>query len=531
MLKNRKYKDYLINLAPGIGYGLVCGGAVGAAIFFFKLMAKYAEKASRYLYEAAKTSPLYVALVFAALVGFSLLMVLIHRLSPEAKGGGIPRSEGVLRGVLSFRWLRTLIGTFTGSMLSFFCGLPLGSEGPAVLIGTSLGAMCTAPSKNKAAWNRYVMTGGAGAGFAVATGAPLSGILFALEEIHKRFTPMLVLTVSVSVLTATGVNRALSELFGVSANLFEFDTLGGFELRHVGHLILFGIIIALAVAIFDSSIELWGKFLKKFKRIVKAPMKIALVFVLTGIMGFTLTDGIYSGHDVIHHVVEHTPGVLFLISLFAIRLVMMLLVTDSGVTGGIFIPTLAVGVLASALAAKLLLIIGLPEELLATAIILGTCAFIGGTLRAPLTASVLYIELTGQYTDLFYVAIVVFAVIAVTDLLARTPFYDTALENLEHAQNGGKEPVIALFEMKVSDNAFVVGKTVRDVMWPSSSAVLSITRASDQHKDTDNDGEKKLFAGDTLVLRSCFFDEEELKKTLQGLVGNKYEIIRKEMQE
>ena len=34
--------------------------------------------------------------------------------------------------------------------------------------------------------NRHVMSGGAGAGFAVATGAPLSAILFTLEEIHKR---------------------------------------------------------------------------------------------------------------------------------------------------------------------------------------------------------------------------------------------------------------------------------------------------------------------------------------------------------
>ncbi len=529
ILKNQKYKEYIANLAPGIGYGLVCGAVVGTVIFFFKLLAKYAENASRYLYGAAKDKPLYIVLVFAALVGFALLMVLLHKLIPEAKGGGIPRSEGVLRGILSFRWLKTFIGTFLGSMISFFSGLPLGSEGPAVLIGTSLGAMCTSPSKNRAAWDRYVMTGGAGAGFAVATGAPLSGILFALEEIHKRFTPMLVLTVSVSVLSATGVNRLLCELFGISADLFKFETLAGFELNNIGYLILLGVIIALAAGIFDTSIELWGRFAKKRKRILSAPAKIIAIFILTGIMGFTLADGIYSGHDVIHSVVEHTPGVLFLLALFAIRLVMMLLVTDSGVTGGIFIPTLAVGVLASALASKLLILIGMPEELLATVIILGMCAFIGGTLRAPLTASVLYIELTGQFTDLFYVALVVFTVSALTELLARTPFYDTALENLEHAQNGGKEPSIALFEMKVSNDAFVVGKAVRDVMWPSSSVVLSITRESDHHKDTDNDGEKKLLAGDSLILRSRFFDEEELKKTLRGLVGNDYEIIRKEM--
>ena len=91
-------------------------------------------------------------------------MYYLHKHIPECRGGGIPRSEGVLRGVLSFRWLKTLLGTFFGSMLSFVCGLPLGSEGPAVLMGTSVGKMCV--PKKRSMWNRYVMTGGAGAGAA-----------------------------------------------------------------------------------------------------------------------------------------------------------------------------------------------------------------------------------------------------------------------------------------------------------------------------------------------------------------------------
>ncbi len=528
-MKKHGYRDHIANTLPGVFYGTVCGLVVGTAIFFFKMAAKYAEKFSRFIYDAAKASPIYVALVFAALIGVALLMVLLHHLIPESKGGGIPRSEGVLRGILSFRWFKALVGTFIGSMMSYLCGGPLGSEGPAVLIGTSLGAMCTSASKNKPAWERYIMSGGAGAGFAVATGAPLSGILFALEEIHKRFTPMLVLTVSVSVITATAVNRLLSSLFGVSANLFEFEPFAGFELSHVGYLLLLGVMISLAVALFDASIELWGRFIGNILKKYDDQIKVVVVFILTGVMGFLLTDGVYSGHDVIHNVIEHSPGVFMLIALFVIRLVMMLLITDSGVTGGIFIPTLAIGVLISALATKLLVLLGMSQELVPVATLLGMCAFIGGTLRAPLTAAVLFVELTGQFTDIFYVALVVFTVSAMTELFARTPFYDTALENIEHAQNKGKEPEIALFEMTVSENAFAAGKAIRDVMWPHASVVLSITRASDHAKDTDNDGEKKLRAGDIVVMRSKFFDEDALKHQLRGLIGADHDIVRKEL--
>ena len=467
-----------------------------------------------------------ISLVFLTLIAFALLMYAVQRAAPEIKGGGIPRSEGVLRGVLSFRWFRTLVGTFFCSMISFFCGLPLGSEGPAVLMGTSIGQMCGGISKNKTIWNRYIMTGGAGAGFAVATGAPLSGVLFALEEIHKRFTPMLVITVSMSVVSATYVNQMLCGLFGISANLFHVGEFAKFDLSHVGYLLLLGVLVALAVGLFDSSISLFASFANRLSRVLSAPVKLIAVFVITGILAFSFGDALYSGHHTIEHVMENNKTVWFLLALFALRLVMMLFVTDSGVTGGIFIPTLAIGAAFSALCAKLLVYMGMDESLFSAVVFLGMCAFIGGTLRAPLTASVLFIELTGQFTNLLFVALVIFTVTVITEMLNRTPFYDYALEKMEHAQNKGRQPIIACFEMKVAHGSFVVGKAVRDIMWPSASVVISVTRADETKKDMDNDGEKRIFAEDTLVLRARFFDESEIRKLLVGLVGSDYEIKR-----
>ncbi len=528
-MKHYKYKEYIQNVFPCMYYGVLCGAVTGALIFLFKIAAKKAEEISRFLYAQAKGNPLYIALAFLVLCVAAMLMYLLHKKTPECKGGGIPRSEGVLRGVLNFRWLRTLFSTFFGSMISFLCGLPLGSEGPAVLMGTSVGAMCGRVSKNKSTWNRYVMTGGAGAGFAVATGAPLSGILFALEEIHKRFTPMLVLTVSMSVVSATYVNQLLCSAFGISATLFHIDALKGFELSHIGYLFLLGALIAIGVGIFDSSIAYFGKLTKKVQKYLTAPIKLLLIFVITGILAFSFGDALYSGHHTIEEVMINNKTVLFLLLLFAIRLIMMLFVTDSGVTGGIFIPTLAIGAAFAAVVAKLLLTMGMDESLFPTAVFLGMCAFIGGTLRAPLTSSVLFIELTGQYSNLLFVALVIFAVTFITEMLNQTPFYDHALENMEHAQNAGKTPVIACFEMKVAHNSFVVGKAVRDIMWPSASVVISITRADEKRKDMDNDGEKKLYVGDTVVLRARFFDEGEIRRLLIGLVGDEHEIKRTEL--
>lgn len=521
-----KHKDYLKNVLPCVGYGIICGSFTGAIIFLFKLAAKKAEAISRFLYGLAKTSLVGILIAFAVLILCACAMALLHRKIPEITGGGIPRSEGILRGMLSFRALKTFFGTFFGSLLSFFCGLPLGSEGPAVLIGTSVGRIISNISKGATPWERYVMTGGAGAGFAIATGAPLSGILFALEEIHKRFTPMLVLTVSLSTLSAAFVNFLLCSAFDISPRLFEIPTLTQFQLGDTGFLLLMGILVAVAVALFDASIYWFSRLTKRYQKVLPKSLKLIVIFVITGFLGLFFADGIYSGHSVIDHLLESRQSVLLLLAILAIRLAMMLLATDSGATGGLFIPTLAVGALVSALFARLLMLMGMRSEIYCAALLLGMCAFLGGTLRSPLTAAVFFVELTGQFTNLFYVALVVFVVTFMTDLVNLTSFYDRVMDDMAERQNKGKTPNITFFEMKISKGAFAVGKAVRDVMWPPASVVVSITRAEETEGDMDNDGEKKLYAGDTLILRARYYDEEEIKRQLHALVGNDSEIHR-----
>ncbi len=523
-MKHLNYKEYFTNVIPCLGYGIFCGAVTGGVIFFLKIGAAQIEVLSRQLYALADRSPFCIPLIFALLALVAVLMWLLHRKLPEVKGGGIPRSEGILRGLLSFRWLRTLIGTVIGSFLSFFAGLPLGSEGPAVLIGTSIGGMFSQFAKHRSAWNRYIMTGGAGAGFAVATGAPLSAMLFALEEIHKRFTPMLVLIISTSVAAASYVNGLLCSLFSLDTALFSAAPIAQFELSHAGYLLLLGIIAAFAVGMFDASIGFYTTLTARLGSRFPAIVKLLIIFGITGVLGICLSEGVYSGHHVVTEVLtgHMTAGILF--ALLIVRMLLMLLVTDSGATGGIFIPTLAIGALLSGLTAKLLIALGMPQELFSAVVLLGMCAFIGGTLRAPLTASVLFIELSGQFTDLFYVVLVVFTVNFITEIFHQKPFYDRVLERMEETQNHGKQVKIGFFEMKVSSGAFVIGKAVRDIMWPSSSVVISVTRAEGSFQDMDNDGEKKLYAGDTLVLRAKFFEEDEVKKHLYDLVGREQEI-------
>lgn len=520
----RNKKGYISHILLGALYSLISGAIVGEVIFFFKYIAKIVENKSKEIYEYTKNNAFYIILVFVCLIAFACIMYLIHKKMPEAKGGGIPKSEGVLRGALSFNWIRSLFGTIFGSMISYFTGVPVGTEGPSVLIGASLGEMCSKVNKKKKALERYIDTGGAAAGFAVATGAPFSGILFALEEIHKRFTPMLVITVSIAVISASVVNISLCNVFDISPSLFAFNIFINFEYKHILYIILLAILIAISVGLFDKSIIIVKKITSKYKHKIHPLFKLICLFIITGILGYVFFDGIYSGHHTIEEVIHNNKTVVYLVILLLVRLVLMHMVIDSSATGGIFIPTMAIASIVGALIGKLLIILGLDVQYFPLVVVLSMTAFIGGTLRAPFTAAILFLELTNSFGNILYLVIVIFLVNFIVELFDQPSFYDQVLEGMEKEHHKDKVRQISHFELKVSENSFVIGKSVRDIMWPNSLVIISIKRDHENEDKLDNDGERKLYANDTLIVRCRYYEEQKLIRQMQSLVGEKYEI-------
>ncbi len=522
-MKHYRHEEYLAHTLPFAGHGAITGLYVGVTIFFFKLIAEKLESLSHHIYEGAKGDPLRIILIFAGLIFFATAMYFLHRRIPEVKGGGIPRSEGILRGILKLKWLRTFFGTLIGSLVSFFCGVPLGSEGPSVLIGTSM-AHGLNPLKHGEATNRELMTGGACAGFAVATGSPLTAVLFVLEEVHRRITPSLLLVASSSAICATAVNYILCTIFEINPILFDIGAVVALEMTHIGYILILAVIVAVAVNLFDASVFYFQIFMEKHGHKIHPYAKLLFVFILTGIVGIFAPEALFGGRGIILGVVSGREMIYVILLLLLWRAVMMLFTSASGATGGIFVPTLAIGALVGALSANFLVLIGLPEEYFGTMVLIAMCAFMGGSMRAPLTAAVFFIEATAQYTSVFYLAIVVFFVYFTTNLPDHEAFYDLVLNGMERAQHKGLTRRIMRFEAKVSDNAFIIGKPSRDILWPHGAVITAITRANHLHRAMDNDGEKKFYAGDTLVIRVQLYDEQYVTDYLYDLVGRQHEM-------
>ena len=222
-MKNKNSRiNYFVNLIfPALVFGAMSGTLTSIFVVLYKFCAMHIISVSERCYEIICEYPMILIIVAVLMLGVSLLYTYIYKKHPNLKGGGIPTSISMLRGTIRFKWIENSFGVFIMSLITFLFGVPLGNEGPSVQIGTAIGKGCVSIfAKKRSAWTRYAMTGGACAGFAVATGAPVSGILFALEEAHQRISPMILTVSAVSVIFAKFTSEILSPVLGVSPHLF-----------------------------------------------------------------------------------------------------------------------------------------------------------------------------------------------------------------------------------------------------------------------------------------------------------------------
>lgn len=510
---------FLNTFLPIFVYAPLTGIVSGAAVFSFKYSADFVADSSFIIYSFISKHLVFLPLFILGLLMLSAAITALVKYNPDIKGGGIPRSEGLLRGLLTFKWLRTFLGTFFASLLGFFSGLPLGTEGPAVMLGTSLGEGVRKVTKGRPGLSRYLMTGGAGAGFAVATGAPLAGIVFILEEIHKRFSFFILMTAASSVLSAYLTASLLCNLTGMEMGLFPLSSFPALSIADIWMPLAVGAAAGLTAVLFNKSMELvdrlYGIKLKNLPRFVK----IAAAVLLTGMVGLFLPGLTGTGHGVIETLLTNGIAIRIIFLLFAAKIITVILSANSGATGGLFVPVLAIGALLGGVLNYIFGTTGSPYA--AFVICLAVSAFLGAVMNAPVTAVVFILEATGQYTGTLFYITAVFIAMAVASAFNTDSLNDTLLKKLLRQRYDGKKASFVLLEGIVTQNAFAVDKRAKDILWPANCLVRTLLRVNKPMSAATmvKGGEKTFHAGDKLLMQAQTYDVNALKKELEGLLG------------
>lgn len=507
-------------LLPCLLLSAATGVLTGGVVFGFKWLSHHLIHFAQTAYAFVAAHPVYIplfAVILAALAGVSWLIL---RWCPSAKGGGIPSAIGVLRGILPFQWLKTLVATVAAACVSFAAGMPLGNEGPSVQIGTALGRGVTRLSgKRNRAWDRYLMTGGAGAGFAAATCAPISGVLFALEEAHKRFSPMILMGSFASVLCAGLTVRELTALTGGSPHFIALPSPPTLSLEHVWLPAVIGLVAGFAAVAYALAFRGIDRVVSKHIASIPLFWKILAVFLLSGAAGLLSIHVVGSGHAVMEAIFAEKLVWHVLLPVLLMKFVLTLLASNTGVTGGLFIPVLTIGALCGGLLATLLITLGVPSEYYVTIVLIATASFMAATMHAPLTALVFSIEVLAGLSNALYIGIGIFIAYVVMETLGVHPLNDVVLRHRIADQHRDKARVVREATLTVQKGAFAAGKTLRDVFLPDNCLILSITGR--RKVSMANGGEKILREGDVLRLRCGVYDteREQMRQTLCDLFG------------
>lgn len=524
-MHSRLYNHIRNILLPCLTFSVVTGVLAAFFVTAFKVAAEWVIHRSTLLYDWVRESPVRLPLLIAGTAAMGFIAALLLSRSHSCRGGGIPTSVAAIRGIVSFRWFAGLLVLPFSALLTFFSGLPLGTEGPCVQMGTAIGdGVIRLFGKNHRGWRRYIMTGGASAGFSIATASPVAAILFSMEELHKHFSPLLLTVASLSVVSAQGTTQALAALGIGTTELFSLPPLPTLTPRSLFIPLLIGLISGGSSIVFTRLYHLADKTVNAIFKKFSSKIVFPFLFATIAIVGFFLSDTLGTGHSLTNTLL-HSRVVWYLsILILLIRAIGMTVSNTAGVTGGVFLPTLAFGALIGSLCAEGAIVLGLiGAEHYTLMVVLGITSFLGSTSRIPLTACVFAIEALRGIGNILPIIVATTVALLVVELSGLEDFTDTVINAKIHKISKGKAATVIEVPLTVAPHSFVIGMELHDILWPNACTVISFEGAE---KSRESGG---IAEGDVITVRYSTYNPAATAEEFTLLVGKQSENIRRQM--
>jgi CIC family chloride channel protein len=405
--------------------------------------------------------------LLSPILGGLVVVFLVQRFAPEAKGHGVPEvmdavfyKGGNIRGQVAI--IKSL-----ASALSIGSGAAVGREGPIIQIGAALGSAFSQALRLSTSQKITLLAAGAGAGIAATFNTPLGGVLFALEILLPEVSNRTFLPVVIATGAATTIGRVLigpDPAFVVpGAQLSLSPTLG---MQEALAFVLLGILcgaaswtfIRLLVIMEDGFPKLPGNAYTQ--NILGMAVIGLMMVVLTHFFGHPYVDGV--GYGVIQSVLDNkmtSAGLLAL--LFVLKMFATTISLGCGASGGIFSPSLYLG---ATLGGAFAVAFGalLPDSGLTvpSAAIVGMAAMVGAGTGGVMTAIVMTFEMTRDYAIIVPVIVAVAIAAGIRRALIGETIYTIKLRHRGHRIP--KERHINLFLVKqaqdVMERRFILTK-------------------------------------------------------------------------
>jgi H+/Cl- antiporter ClcA len=327
--------------------------------------------------------------------GLALVAWLTQRVFPGTQGSGIPQTIAALsisnidarNRLLS---IRIATGKLFLTLAALASGASIGREGPTVQIGASIMHSLRRFTRFSVAdVDRGLILAGGAAGIAAAFNTPLAGVVFAIEELSRSFEERTSGTIYTAVIVAGVTSVAL-----VGNYTYFGSTQASLTDSRMWLVVpVCGLLGGLAGGVFSRCMLALRRGLPQrlgaFK--TRAPVRFAfLCGLIVALIGWASSGATFgTGYDQARALVQQEviPSNLFAL----LKALATLASYVTGIPGGIFAPSLAVG---AGLGGTLS--VYLPCAPGGAIVLLTMAAYFSGVVQAPLTALVIVSEMTGN---------------------------------------------------------------------------------------------------------------------------------------
>ncbi|MGN1328951.1 MAG: chloride channel protein [Eubacterium sp.] len=506
----RKESFYLI--VRGLEVGIVAG--LTAVLYRYAL--SFAESGLMKVLDFVKGNPVRIAGWFILLAVIGVFISFLNKWEPMASGSGIPQVNGEIKGNFNPKWYRIILWKFVGGTASVFSGLSLGREGPSVQLGGMAAKGVARLTKADRTTELRMISCGAGAGMSAAFNAPLTGIMFVLEEIHRTFDRSILCMGIVATITADFI----SKLFFGQSTTFNYDTVN-FPLRYYWLLLLIGVILGVSGAAYNV-IMVKAQDIYKSIKVVPNYIKMSLVFLISGAVGLVFPQILCGGHAMSEMLLKEHPSIAYMIVLLVCKFLFGVISFACGAPGGTLYPLCVLGAYIGAIfGAASINILDLGPEFYEEFVVIGMAGFFSSIVRSPITSIVLVYELTGNMNNILPLATVSLISYAVANLIGVEPFYEMLLGRI--LKNNSESPKFqpkdekVLREFVVPVGSPVDRKCISDVDWGKHCLVVSVERNG---VSITPKGDTVIKEGDEIVMlisqRRFSRDNERIDRLING---------------
>jgi CIC family chloride channel protein len=365
-------------------------------------------------------APSFPRVVLAPVIAGIVVALLAIHVFPRVRGSGVNQVKSAMYISNGYVPFSNVIGKFVACALAIGSGQSLGPEDPSLLMGAGIASLIGRSLRLSQEKVRLIAPVGAAAGLAAAFNAPISAVLFVIEEVVGTWSAGVLGAIVLAAVSSVVTMRT----FLGPESLFRVP---GFRVAGPGELLAY---VVLGVAGGAASLLLLKWIVYARPKMQELPhwteyLQPAAAGLLIGMIGIRFPQVMGAGYAIVDQAMHGQFAWQLLLLLAALKLLATGFSFLSGTPGGMFAPVIFIGAMLGGA-------VGSIEHHFFPALTatIGTFALVGigtlfaGFLRTPITSVFMVIELSGNYTAILPVIISTMIAYGISRAYQKVPLFD-----------------------------------------------------------------------------------------------------------